>query len=78
MYSQKLIQWPNKCHTKKITLTLRHSIHVSLTQMSRPNCLCVCVRARCLSHVYHTYNTLQYSATVPKVLEHVRHQFALQ
>jgi len=28
--------------------------------------------------VYHTYNTLQYSATVPKVLEHVRHQFALQ
>jgi len=24
-----------------------------------------------------SYNTLQYSATVPKVLEHVRHQFAL-
>jgi len=36
------------------------------------------MRARCLSHVYHTYNMLQYSATVPKVLEHVRHQFALQ
>ena len=62
--------------TQKITLTLRHSIHVSPTQMSRPHC--VCVRARCLSHVYHTYNTLQYSATVPKVLEHARRQFALQ
>ena len=63
---------------KEITLTLRHSIHVSPTQMSRPHCVCVCVRARCLSHVYHTYNTLQYSAIVPTVLEHARHQFALQ
>jgi len=58
---------------QKITLTLRHYIHVSPTQMSRPHSMCVracTLLVSCVSHLQH--------ATVPKVLEHARRQFALQ
>jgi len=45
---------------KKITLTIRHSTHVSLTQMSRPPSVCACVRAACLMCITPTtrYSTV--------------------
>jgi len=52
------------------------NVYMCLTpQVSRPIRVCACKRARSLSCVYHTYNTL---FGVLQVLEHAINQITLQ